>query len=142
MVQFEKLFVIFAVVGIFVLAMISFGVNLQESNDVNDTILNNDVINHSYHNLDTTLSNSKDNSSRALGSFENETASGGFGSLVFFTIPSAMKIVRGLITGVFSILIQFPAQILGISPSIIAILEAILLILIIVSLWRLYKSGA
>ncbi len=141
MAKFEKLFISFVLVGIFVLAMISFGAKLQLDNDVNDSILQNDIINDTFINLESTLDRSRDNTSRGLSSFENETVSGGFGSLIFFTIPSVMKVVRGIITGVFNILIKFPAQILGISPAIIAAIEAILLVVIIISLWRLYKLG-
>ena len=141
MAKIEKLFIGFALVGLFTLAIISFGALLQQDNDVEDSILQNDFINTTFNDLTIKLGGSKDAMGEGLSAFENETATQGVLSLIFRSIPTTGKIIRGIITGVFGVLIVLPAQLLGVSTVVVGVIEAILLVLIVLGLWRLYKLG-
>jgi hypothetical protein len=141
MAKLEQIFIGFALVGLFIFAMISFGVQLQQDNNVTEGIIENDVINKTYSDLSSELGSSKGSMSEGMGKFENETASTGTISLIFHTIPTIGKTIRGIVTGVFGILVRLPARVLGINEIVIGVLEAILLVLLIVGLWRLYKVG-
>lgn len=140
--SFLQLFTMFALVGIFVFAIISFSYNLQANNGVEDTILGDGIINKTYSNLNTDLNKFRDESQGQKTNFEEGGLSVSFGSLVLTTIGSIGKVFNGMIIGVFGILIVLPAQILGINSLVIGVIEAILLLTIMLSLWRVYRQGS
>ena len=139
--DFKSLFISFAVLGLFVLAFMSFVINFQQDNDVSDHIFKDELMNETFGKLNTQLTGSGNSMSNSLGAFENETQKSGVLGLVFNTIPSAGKSISGIIKGVYSVIIILPAQKLGINKIVFSVLNAILLTLIIIGLWRLYKSG-
>lgn len=140
--SFLELFTIFALVGIFVFAIISFSYNLQVNNGVEDTILGNGILNKTYSNLNSDLTDFREKSQGQKTNFEEGGLSISFGSLVLTTIGSIGKVFNGMILGVFGVLIILPAQILGVSSLVVGVLEAILLLTIMLSLWRVYRSGS
>ena len=50
-ISFREVFITFALIGVFVFAGISFIVQTQLDNDIENTILENEVINKTYSNL-------------------------------------------------------------------------------------------
>ncbi len=51
MVSFRESLIALLLISVFTVSLISFGVQLAEDNDVNNTILNNDIINRSFGNI-------------------------------------------------------------------------------------------
>ncbi len=140
--SFRGIFIIFALIGVLVLATINFGANLQLNNGVNDTILNNSIINQTFTRLEGNLSGFRDTAQDQKSSFESEIPERGFGSLIIFSIVRVAQNFGSMIVGIHNILIVLPAQILGISTTVLAALEAIFLVTIVILSWRVYRVGS
>ena len=140
--SFRDVFVTFALIGIFVFAGISFIVQTQLDNDVENTILENEVINKTYTNLETDLSDFGSETQTQKESFESEIPERGFGSLIIFAIIGVGQKFTGMITGIYNIFIVLPASILGISPVVIGVFTAMLIVSLILLAWRVYRAGA
>ncbi len=140
--SFRDVFVTFALIGIFVFAGISFIVTTQRDNNVDETILENQVINRTYTKLETNLSNFRSQSQTQKESFESEIPERGFGSLIIFSIIGVGQRFTGMIVGVYNIFIVLPASILGISPIVIGVFTTMLIVSLILLIWRVYRAGA
>lgn len=139
--KFGDLFFVFSLIGLLIFSMISFGAVLQQENDVEDTILNDARINKSYVDLSSDLSTFSNKSGIQKDSFESDTPTAGFGSLLLFTIISGAKVFTGMILGIYNVIIVLPASILGVSEIVISVLTSLLLVSLILSAWLLYKLG-
>ena len=141
-ISFRELFITFALIGVFVFASIGFIVQTQIDNDVDSTILENEVINKTYTNLETDLDDFGSKAQTQKESFESEIPERGFGSLIIFAIIGAGQKFTGMITGVYNIFIVLPASVLGISPIVIGVLTAMLVVSLVLLIWRVYRAGA
>ena len=141
-ISFREVFITFALIGVFVFAGISFIVQTQLDNDVENTILENEVINKTYTNLETDLSDFGSETQTQKESFESEIPERGFGSLIIFAIIGVGQKFTGMITGIYNIFIVLPASILGISPVVIGVFTAMLIVSLILLAWRVYRAGA
>ena len=140
--SFRELFITFALIGLFVFAAISFIVTTQRDNNVNQTILEDDVINRTYARLETNLSEFRTTAQTQKESFEEEIPERGFGSLLIFSIVSVGQKFTGLVAAVYNIIIVLPASILGIPKVVISVLSSILIISLILLAWRVYRLGS
>ena len=140
--SFREVFITFSLIGVFVFAAISFVVTTQRDNGVTNTILENDVINRTYSNLETDLGGLGSNSSTQKDSFESEIPERGFGSLIIFAIVGVGHKFTGMIVGIYNILIVLPASLLGIPSVVISAMTAILLLSMILLLWRVIRVGS
>lgn len=138
---FKKLWINYALIGLFVFLMLAFIVQFQIDNSQPETILENPLINKTYQGLQTNLSTFGSASQGQRGTFEAETPTDSFGSLIIFAIVSSGKIFSSMLVGVFNLLIFLPASVLGISPVVVSVFSSILIISIIFLLWRVYKVG-
>ena len=140
--SFRETFITFALIGIFVLASISFIVKTQTDNEVTNTILENDVINSTYVDLETNLNSSRGVVQKQKDSFESENPERGFGSLIIFSIVGVGKTFAGMTLGVYNIFIVLPSEVLGIPRIVVGVFTAILVVSLILLVWRVYRSGA
>jgi len=139
--EFRKVWISFVLIGLFVFALLSFIVQFQSDNEQEENILGNSIINETFKNLETNLSNFSSTSQSQKDNFESEVPSTSFGSLIIFSIVSSGKIFSGLLIGIYNILIILPASIFGVSQVVIGVASSVLVFSIILLLWRLYKTG-
>ncbi len=137
----NKTFVNFALLGLFVLAFISFNVTVQENNDVTDTIRSNSVINSTYVDLDSELGQYQAKGQNQSENQDDENPLAQDGSLIFFTIKNTGSVIKGMVNGVYNVIIVIPGQILGFPELVMGVMTAILMILLTLAAWRLYKAG-
>ncbi len=140
--SFREVFITFSLIGLFVLATLSFGIKLQQDNSVSDTILNNSQINRTLDRLQSNLTDVSNQTQQQRQNFESEIPERGFGSLLIFSIVSVSQKFTATIIGVYNILIVLPASILGIPPEVIGVLGSILIVSLILLAWRVYRVGS
>lgn len=141
MAKFYDLFINFMLVGLVVLSMFAFAVVFQEDNNVDEQFIENFLMNETYNNLKTDLGNLRDESQAQKTLFESENPTGGFGTILLFSIVSTGKVFNGMMIGTFNTLIKLPVVILGIDPIIVSVLSTMLILSIIIGLWIIYKLG-
>jgi len=135
------MFVTFALIGLFVYAGISFIVTTQRENNVDLTILDNEIINRTYRNLEIDLSEAGTEVQGQRETFESEIPERGFGSLIIFGIVSVAQKFMGMIISIYNIFIVLPSAILGIPKIVTSVLSAILLVTLILLAWKVYRAG-
>jgi len=141
MASFQELFSNFMLIGLVVLSMFAFGVFFQEENNVETPFIENTLMNNTYHSLYTNLNSLRDESQAQKTLFESENPTGGFGTILLFSIVSSGKVFNGMVVGIFNTLIKLPVVILGIDPVIVSVLSTLLILTIIIGLWIVYKLG-
>jgi len=141
MAKFYELFTNFMLIGLVVLSMFAFSVFFQEENNVEDPFIENTLMNNTYHSLYTNLNSLRDESQAQKTLFESENPTGGFGTILLFSIVSSGKVFNGMVVGIFNTLIKLPVVILGIDPVVVSVLSTLLILTIIIGLWIIYKLG-
>lgn len=141
MANFSTLWTNLALLGLLVFGLFAIGITLHTSNPTNQSILNSALVNQTYSNLNSSLSDLQSSTQAQKSNFESENPTVGFGSLILFTVVSAGKVFNGLIITIYNVLIKYPSVTLGLSPVIVGVIGAILLVLIVLGLWGVYKLG-
>lgn len=142
MVSFREMFMSFVIIGVFIVAAMSFVVVMQQENNVTDDMLQNDIINNTFTDLGGDLSQIKSDSDSQRDSFEDEIPERGFGNLIIFSVVGVGKKFTGMIVGVYNTIIVLPAGILGVPEVVIGALTSILTLTLILLAWRVYRSGS
>lgn len=141
MARFYDLFINWMLIGLFVVALFSFGVLYQEDNEVENKFIENSLMNETYGSLRTNLGELRDESQAQKTLFESENPTSGFGTILLFSIVSTGKVFNSMIIGTFNTLIKLPTVVLGIDPIILSVLGTMLILTIIIGLWIVYKLG-
>lgn len=139
--SFREIIINFALIGVFMLALITFGVQMTSDNSANNSLLENPFINSTFNNLQTDLSTFQSNAQGQRENYEAEEPASGFGTLIIFGIIGFAKVFTGIIIGISNILFGAASGILGIDPIVIGVFTSILLITLIIYGWRLAKTG-
>ena len=141
MAGFLDLFMKFMFIGFIVLSLFSFIILFQSENTVSNPIIENELINRTFGNLETQLEDAGTQTEAARFLFVSDIPLVAFASLILKSIVSAGTTFNSLIAGVFSILLILPVEVLGLSEVITSVLVAVLGIAIIFGLWSVYKLG-
>jgi len=140
--SFREIWTTFIIIGVLMFSMISFIVISQQNNDVENTILENPLINSTFVNLEQNLSVLEADTETQRDSFESEIPERGFGSLIIFSIVGITQKFTGLLIGIYNIFIVLPSSILGISPVVTSAMSSILLVSLLLLGWRVYRIGS
>lgn len=130
------------VLGILTFAIMGFVITLQSQNDVDtgNKILNNSIINQSYGDFETTLESTKSSSEDALNEMEDVPPSESIGDLDVSSTISATRSATRIIKGLWNTYTKLPI-ILGIPPIISKVLTSLLILLIIIGIWAIWKGA-
>lgn len=140
--SFREMFILYSLVGILVLATISFGVTFQEENGVTNTILEDERINKTFIRLGGNLSDFSSETQSQREIYESEIPERGLTSLIIFSLVPIIQKFTAMIVGIFNILIIIPSEILGIPNVVMGTLEAIFLVTFIILGWRVLRVGS
>ncbi len=139
----KELFVTFALIGIFILCMVNFGVQIARDNEATNSILDNEQINASFKSgLESDLSSFRDQSEAERDVFEEDNPKVGAGFFMLDAVMGAGKIFTGMIVGVFNLIILPLESIIGIPSAVIGVIISILIVSLVLLAWRVYKSGS
>ena len=141
MARFENIFGNFIMIGLLVLALFSVIIIVQNDNDAVQPLIEDKLFNSTYLNLNNTIADLEATSSSKYGLFTTEKPVLGFGSIVLFTIVNVGKTFGNAIFVLFTLIIKVPLIVLGIDPTIVAMVISFLTISIIIALWVVYKFG-
>ncbi len=139
--NFLELFMKYMFVGVVVLSLFSFIIIFQSENNVSDPFVDNERINDTFTSLETNLGQTEADAQRIKDAFDAENPIAGFGSLLFFSIPAAGRVFNTMVIDTFNSVVILPVVFLGLDPVIISIMSTVLIILIILGLWAVYKLG-
>lgn len=141
----KSLFISFALIGLFVIALMNFGILLQNENNSSIQIIDDPRINKTFGDLNQNLSqeNLKDDVSEKKKTFETEEPQISQGNLLLNSIKFIWTGISDTITGVYNIINGLIFQTLfGSTFSVLlSVLGAILSALVILFGWQLFRTG-
>lgn len=141
MVKFEDMYGTFAMIGIMALALFSIVFIVQKDNLASQPLVEGELFNETFGNLNETLSSLEGTSSSKYSLFSKEKPVLGFGAIVLFTIVNVVRTFGDILYIIFTLVIKLPLIVLGIDPTIISMLVSFLTISVIIAMWIVYKFG-
>lgn len=130
------------ILGVLVFAIMNFVIIIQSDSDIGqeNMITNNSLINESFGELSISLNN-QDSAENSLNSLEDVPPTEYVGDLDVGSTVSATRTARTITVGLWNIYIKLPQVILGVSPIVASALSSILLILIAIGVWAIWKGA-
>ena len=138
--DFKQLVIGMTVFSLLIFSAMSFIINIQDQNNADENIKENTLINKTYYDLQGNLSGTQTEGETASGVFGDITPSQQFGELEVTSMVSPTKIFKTMTIGLFNILIGLPMILLGVSPIVASVISAILLLLLIIGIWAVWKG--
>lgn len=128
-------------IGLFSFALISFGLNMQLLNNAPVTLLNDSTINSSYGLLNNSYSQyQKEAQERYNASAQDNPQAGSDSILTFSIVNNARSFTTGIFT-IFGIIMNLIINTLTINPIIIGVFSGLLIFIVILYTWRLFRGG-
>lgn len=138
--DFMKTFGNIALIGLVIFSIMSFVIINQVNNGVIDPISDNSLINNTYNDLYGNLSATQGEAQTSSDTFGSITPSQQYGELEVTSVVSPTRIFKTIATGVWNIFIQLPMKILGVSPVVASIISSIVILLLIIGVWAIWKG--
>ena len=140
MANFQETFLNFAIIGLAVFCIFAFVITSQSNNNVSNSVSSDPFFNSTYSNLRTNLNSYSNDSQTQKNNFERDNPTVTTGGLTFTSIVGAGKIFNTMIINVYNIIIVLPAVYFGVDPVVISVISGVLIVIIILTLWYLYKG--
>lgn len=136
----KEIFTNIALIALIILGLMSVIVVTQNDNNVDNKVADNDLINKTYGNLLSNLSSVQSSAQVVSGNFENITPVSSFGEVEVTSIFSTTNTLKTLTVGLWNIYIVLPMAILGVPPVVAGVISSILILLIIIGVWAIWKG--
>ena len=139
---FKKIFGNIVISALVVFAIMSFVIITQTDNNATEKITDNELINSSYGYLSGNLTNLQPTGQASLKNFGTTTPSERqLGELDVTAVIAPTKLFRAMSIGTYNILIKLPMLILGVSPIVASVISSILILLLIIGIWAIWKGA-
>lgn len=139
--DFKNLFVGIVLLGLVIFGIMSFTIQFQKDNNSPERITDNAIINRTYNDLFGNYTNSENTAKEQDTVFGNVTPTQTYGEVEITSIVAPAKAFKSMILGTYNILIKLPSEILEINPIVTGIISAILIMMLIVGIWAIYKGA-
>lgn len=142
MTDIKPILINMVMLGLLIFGIINVILIIQIDNEVgpDDRITNNTLINESYGNLQTNL-NQQTLAQNASDSLEDTPPQVYVGDLNVASTVAATRTAKSIITGLWNVLVKLPQVILGVDSSVASAINIILLILIAIGIWAIWKGA-
>ena len=129
--------------GLFLFALIGFGVQMAVDNPTNISITDNDVIDSAYTDISAALDKVKVNTDdNKQGFFSNLPLANTFGIVLDSVVGIGSLLVNGFMQSVFQVIANFFSKIFGLNDTVVfGLMMAFFSITAILLAWRVYRAG-
>lgn len=138
--DFKDFPVNFLLAGLFIIAMISFGVVLAHNYQKDETLMKSDKIDFSK--LEAQVNSTSEDANAWAETFKSDNLFVVAGGIVLYSIWGITKLVWTSVLAMLTIFTDGASGILGIPPIATGVLTAIVIISLIFASWKLIKQGA
>lgn len=144
--EFYKYLITFILIGMFAFMMIGFVVQTQSDNDANSSILNDSRFSNVYSSINSSLMQARNDANTTKTAFEKESPISEFGSLIFFSIVSTIRVLTGTASTLYNVTIGLLLDVLISDKRVESIVSASLGTILVITLifigWRVIKQGS
>jgi len=141
MVSIQTTLTKFILATILLISLLSFIVFIQLPNKTNDRLTENKIFNGTFNQLNSQIINSSNEAQSKYNSFNSEEPQPSLFSIVLFGIVSVGKSFSSITFGFFGAIIKLPMVVLGIPEALYSLIITLLVIIVIIGVWLLYKIG-
>ena len=138
--KFKNIFISFALLGIVIYGMMSFIITIQDKNSAPEMITSNPLINQTYASLTASLNDSQNVGNEQNSIFGQIKPTESYGEVEIDSIVAPTKAFKAIVLGIYNVLIKLPSSILGISEIVTGVISAILIMLLILGIWAVWKG--
>lgn len=138
--DFKELVSAFAFFALLVIAIFSTVIVTQDANNAPQNINENTLVNDTFNDLLGNLSDAQNTGETVSGVFGTITPQQDVGVLDVTAVVSPTKIFKTFTIGLFNILIRLPMQILGVNPVVASVISAILVLVLIIGIWAVWRG--
>ncbi len=142
MVTFSGLVGKLLMASLILLPLMTFIVTIQDNNNSSQQVSDNNIFNESFGELTGVIENATVEAGEKYDVFNQETPKSGVVSIVLFGIVSVGKTFSNIIFGFLLAIIKLPLVVFGVPSTIYNLVITWLTIVVIVSVWLLYKFGS
>jgi hypothetical protein len=143
MVNFGEFVIGIVLSGLFLFALIGFGVQMAVDNPTNISITDNDVIDSAYTDISAALDKVKVNTDdNKQGFFSNLPLANTFGIVLDSIVGIGSLMVNGFMQSIFQVIGDFFSKIFGLNDTVVfGLMMAFFSITAILLAWRVYRAG-
>lgn len=141
--EFKSIIINAFLIGLFVVSLVSFSVTYSAEHNSNISLLSSQEMNKSFGSLSTELNESRAKADEQMKLFKDEGRNPILSTIqfIFTSIMSAGNIFMTIVVGIFTSIIGLAVEIFHVSPLVTGTLFTMLLVILILAAWRLYKTG-
>lgn len=129
----------FLLAGLFIIAMITFGVMIANNYGQSEALMKSDQIDFSR--IETQINQTIAEADNWGKLFRSDSLFVATGTLVLFSIWGIGKLIWGSVTTFSTIFLDGASSVLGVSPIVTGVVTAIIIISLIFALWKVIKAG-
>ena len=143
MVNFGEFVIGILLAGLFLFALIGFGVQMAIDNPTNISITDNNIIDAAYTDIDAALDKVKvDTDENKEGFFSNLPLANTFGIVLDSVVGIGSLMVNGFMQSIFQVIGDFFSKIFGLNDTVVfGLLMAFFSITAVLLAWRVYRAG-
>lgn len=134
----KKLVSTMGILGLFTFSMMAFIIITQTDSNIEYKITDDEFISQAYENLSINLGSTDTESS--AGSFGDVPPTEKYGEVSISSIFSITGVAKNIVYGFWNIFVKLPQNVLGVSESVITLISSILLIMLIIGIWAVWKG--
>jgi hypothetical protein len=138
---FKEFLVSFAVIGLFIFAILTFAVNFQLENQTSIGLMTDSRMNDTYNDINENLNDLNLEAIKQMNNTENAELEQGVDYFSIASIWGSFKKFASNIKGVSNILGNSMRNYIGIDPLVIAFIFSIVLISLVFLGWKLLRVG-
>jgi hypothetical protein len=139
MVDFNEYPINFLLAGLFIIAMVSFGVGLAQNYGYEGALMKSDKVD--FSGLENQVNQTSSDAQGWATTFKSDNLFVSAGGIVLFSIWGIGKLIFGSIISFATIFTDGLQGVFGVPPIVTGVIMAILIISLIFSLWKLIKVG-
>lgn len=140
--SFKDYFIGTILLGLIVFGMIAFTLGVETNNQANQSIQSDVRVGNVTKGVNGSLNSLQETTNKQRRNFQEENNPVfGIGELIFSSIISSGKVFLTVIVSMYEIIFLFVVDSLGIPGIIFNVIASILVFVLILAVWRVYRSG-
>jgi len=142
--DFKSIMVNILMIGLFFMSLVYFAISFDNENQINGTLTDDPILNKAFGNLSKQLEDSTNQTEAQKEAFIEESRDPGVitaAGLIFRSIMNAASTLIGMIINIVNVFFSLLSETLGVSPLVTGTLFSIIIVVIILSIWKIYRLG-
>ena len=139
--EFKSLLVSTLLIGLFIVALLSFGINLANNNDADNILLDDPALNATFSEMEDELKAAETSSDSQKDSFFIDVPIIGEASVIFTSITGFVRVFFNMGIGIIKAVFLLIQTTLRIPPIVTGVFTSIFIIVTLFLIWKVIRVG-